>query len=220
MRCGQTIYLSTSGPTSALTRCSGGGQGAGANVLAFEPIPSTFVWLKRNSAVNGLDERVQALNLGLGRNDGQLHFTSGLDTVNHVVAAGEAEAAVLEVPVRTLDGVLNGRPPALIKMDVEGFETEVLAGARRTLDDPGLMALIMELNGSGSRYGFDEDALHRDLLARGFVTCRYRPFARLLEPSHGARSAGGNTLYVRDADRLAERVRTAPRFRLGTGMEI
>jgi hypothetical protein len=29
-----------------------------------------------------------------------------------------------------------------------------------------------------------------------------------------------NTLYVRDAAKLAERVRTAPRFRLGIGKEI
>ena len=93
-------------------------------------------------------------------------------------------------------------------------------GAREHLADPGLLALIMELNGSGARYGFDEDALHRDLLGRGFETFLYRPFERVLEPLHGARSGVGNTLYVRDAGRLAERVRTAPRFRLGTGVEM
>lgn len=163
---------------------------------------------------------MQVLNLGLGRIDGQLRFTSGLDTVNHVLAAGESAVDILEVPVRTLDSMLDERRPALIKMDVEGFETEVLAGAQHTLDDPGLLALIMELNGSGARYGFDEEALHRDLLARGFKTFRYRPFDRVLEPLHGARSGGGNTLYVRDAERLAERVRTARRFRLGTGVNI
>ena len=105
-------------------------------------------------------------------------------------------------------------------MDVEGFESEVLAGAGRALADPGLLAVIMELNGSGARYGFDEDALHGDLLGRGFETFLYQPFERVLEPLHGARSGGGNTLYVRDAGRLAERVRSAPRFRLGTGDEI
>lgn len=126
----------------------------------------------------------------------------------------------MEVPVRTLDSVLDGASPALIKMDVEGFETEVLAGAERTLADPDLLAIIMELNGSGSRYGFDEDALHRDLLACGFSTYRYRPFERVLEPLNGARSGGGSTLYVRDAGRLAERVRSAPLFRLGIGGEI
>jgi hypothetical protein len=77
-----------------------------------------------------------------------------------------------------------------------------------------------KLNGSGRRYGFDEDALHRDLLGRGFETWCYRPFERLLEPLRGARSGAGNTLYVRDIQRLKERVQTAPRFRLGTGAHI
>jgi hypothetical protein len=95
--------------------------------------------------------------------------------------------------------VLDGRPPTLIKLDVEGFETEVPAGAQLALADPGLMAVMMELNGSRVRYGFDEDALHRELLGRGFATCLYRPLVRVLEPLHGARSGSGNTLNVRNA---------------------
>jgi len=55
------------------------------------------------------------------------------------------------------------------------------------------------------------------MLGQGFETFRYRPFERVLEPLHGARSGGGNTLYVRDPGRLAERVRSAPRFQLGIG---
>ena len=96
-----------------------------------------------------------------------------------------------------LDAVLQGQSPALIKIDVEGFETAVLAGAEQALADPGLLAVIMELNGGGARYGFDEDALHRDLSGRGFETFRYRPFERALESLQGARSGSGNTLYVR-----------------------
>ena len=41
----------------------------------------------------------------------------------------------------------------------------------------------------------------------------YRPFERALESLHGARSGGVNTLYVRDAARLVERVRMAPRVK-------
>jgi hypothetical protein len=103
---------------------------------------------------------------------------------------------------------------------VEGVEIEVIAGAGRALADPGLLGVIMELNGSGARYGFDEDALHRDLLGRGFETSRYRLFERVFEPLHGARSGSGNTLYVRDAGRLGERVRLAPRFAVGQGWRL
>ena len=78
----------------------------------------------------------------------------------------------------------------------------------------------MELNRSGGRYGFDEDALHRTMHDYGFETFRYEPFERRLESLHDSRSSSGNALYVRDAAKLAERVRTAPRFRLGIGAEI
>jgi hypothetical protein len=103
---------------------------------------------------------------------------------------------------------------------VEGYETEVLAGAERTLAAPGLLAVIMELNGSGARYGFDEDALHQSLLQSGFQTCRYEPIERRLRPLHGQRSGQGNTLYVRGPERLAEGVSTARSFRLGTGVAV
>lgn len=193
------------------------GSAAGARVLSIEPIPSTFAWLAQNIAINGLGEQCRALNLGLGRGEDRLRFTGGLDTVNHVLAEGETTDNVLEVPVRPLDRVLEGQSPTLMKIDVEGFETEVLAGAAQALSNPELLAVVMELNGSGERYGFDEEALHREMLERGFETWRYRPFERTLEPLHGARSGSGNTVYVRDVTRLAERVRFAPRFRLGIG---
>lgn len=149
-----------------------------------------------------------------------LRFTACLDTVNHVLAEHESAAGALEVPVVTVDQALADKSPTLIKIDVEGFETQVLAGAERALSDPGLLALILELNGSGARYGFDEDILHRDLLGRGFATFRYHPLERALEPLHGAKSGSGNTVYVRDAALLAERVRTARKYRLGIGVEI
>lgn len=190
---------------------------AGARVVAIEPIPETFTALQRNISVNALDDRVEGLNIGLGRNDGVLRFTSLRDTVNHVLAEGEPTEDVIAVPIRSLDDVLKGETPTLIKIDVEGFETEVLAGATGTLSDQGLLAVIMELNGSGARYGFDEEALHQEMLKRGFATFRYEPFYRVLEPlAH--RSGIGNTLYVRDSVRLVEQVRLAPKYRLGTGL--
>jgi hypothetical protein len=42
----------------------------------------------------------------------------------------------------------------MLKIDVEGFETEVISGAPRTLENPSLRCILMELAGYGKRYGF------------------------------------------------------------------
>ncbi len=185
---------------------------ADAQTLAFEPIPATYALLQRNLRVNGLESRVEALALGLGAQPGVLHFTAGLDTVNHVAAASDGQETQVEVPVQTLDSVLDGRVPRMIKIDVEGWETEVLAGAQATLAAPGLQVVLLELAGSGQRYGFDEDLLHQKMLDLGFEPCSYDPFLRELLPCDGQRRHTGNTLYVRDRAELSRRLRAARRF--------
>lgn len=193
----------------------------GARVLAVEPIPATFRWLQRNVAVNDLSDRVRALNLGLWRGAGRLRLIGAVDAVRPVAAVGEMTAADLEeVVVESLDTVLAGQVPALIKLDAERYDTEVLAGAEHTLAAPGLLAVVMELNGSGARNGVDHTALHHQMLALGFTACRYAPVERQLEPLAGAPNRTGNTLYVRDLETMRERVRTAARLQLDNGVEL
>lgn len=185
----------------------------GAACFSIEPLPQAFATLRRNIALNDMGGRVKALNVGLARQPGVLHFTSQLDTVNHVLSDGETHANSVEVPVRTLDDVVGNAAPALLKIDVEGYETEVLAGAERTLAKPALQALILELNGSGRRYGFDEDAIRRHLRDLGFTACSYRPFDRALT-SLTKTADGGNTLFVRNPVQVEARARIAPPFRV------
>lgn len=42
----------------------------GVRTVSFEPVPSTFEWLKKNIAVNSLSNIVEALNIGIGSNKG------------------------------------------------------------------------------------------------------------------------------------------------------
>lgn len=193
---------------------------AGSNVIAFEPIPATFEALRRNIRFNDLGDRIGARNMGLGSTTSTLEFTAGLDTVNHVVSESDEEQESICVAVDTLDRCLGERQPSVIKIDVEGFETSVLEGAEQALESDGLLALIVELNGSGARYGFDEEVLHEGLLSRGFDTFNYDPAARELMSRTGQRNAGGNTIYARDCERLTERLKAAPRYQLGTGVSI
>jgi hypothetical protein len=74
-----------------------------------------------------------------------------------------------EVEVDTLDHVVKCLCPVLMKIDVEGFETEVVAGANDVLSNKALLAVIMELNGSGRRYDYDEDELYTRMIKYGFA---------------------------------------------------
>lgn len=129
----------------------------GAKGFCFEPVPATWQRLMDNIRLNDLSGRVKAFNVGLSDREGDLVFTSTENCTNHVVADGEKSADVVTVPVRTLDEMLESESPSLLKIDVEGFETPVISGAHTVLSNPSLHSVIMELNGSGARYGFSED---------------------------------------------------------------
>ena len=195
----------------------------GARVIAIEPIPSTFRHLLDNIHLNAIEDKVEALNIGLGGEGGQLLFTAESDTTNHVISPDEdGTREIVRVPVKRLDDCLKGKePPVLIKVDVEGFETEVVKGAESVLQNDGLLAVIMELNGSGERYGFDEQALHARMLDFGFEPCRYDPASRSLKRLEGKNSASGNTLYVRHHAEASKRLKTARRYRIrAVGVEL
>ena len=189
------------------------GGAVGARVTAVEPIPETFQHLMRNVALNGLTARVHACPCGLSDTPGQLRFTRGLDAMNHVLAEGEEMPAV-EVPVRTLDDVIGADTPTLVKIDVEGHERAVLLGGARTLADHRLLAVVMETNASGARYGIDDAELFSLMRGHGFSPWGYDPFGRRLVD---AVEGGGNTVFVRDRVAVEARVRSAREYRLVNG---
>jgi FkbM family methyltransferase len=185
----------------------------GASVTCVEPIPATFAKLQRNIGLNGLSTTVNAWQGGLSDAAGTLRFTEDLDMVNHVVAEAEIAHSVA-VPVTTLDDLVGDNVPVLIKIDVEGHERAVLLGASATLADRCLLAVVMETNGSGARYGVGDEQLSGLMLAYGFAAYGYDPFGRrLIDAKYG----DGNTVFVRDRALVEVRLRDAKRYRLING---
>jgi len=183
----------------------------GASVISVEPVPKTFEYLKNNIAINQVANKVIMYNLALGNEKGQISFTTTLDTMNHVATASETNT--IEVPVDTLDAIVeNNKEPLLLKIDVEGFETNVLKGADQTLRKKNLKAIIIELNGSGTKYGYDERLLHEKLLENNYHPHQYNPFERELTPidSFGTH----NTIYIKDPAFVRERVKEAEKLRI------
>lgn len=187
----------------------------GARTVAFEPVPSTFLWLLKNIKINSLQQKVNGLNIGLGSAKSILHFTSSYDTINHVISKNEIqhEKNFVEVQVETFDEVASKNGvPVLIKIDVEGFETEVLRGMSGSLKAATLKAVIIELNGSGLRYGYDESWIHQHLKEHHFLPYEYEPFTRSLHllEQFGSR----NTIYIRDPEFVKERLKKAKKIKI------
>jgi len=187
-----------------------------AKSISIEPIPSTYRNLIDNIAINHLDDKVTALNIGLGKEEASMKFTKSLDTVNHVAVEGEKD--IIEVQVNTLDGICPSMPNFL-KIDVEGFETEVLLGAAKVLASEELNAIIIELNGSGKRYGFDEDKIHESLVQYGFNPHRYDPLSKRLTVLN-TYNKSHNTIYIKNSDEARKRISDSDLIQLGNGSSI
>jgi FkbM family methyltransferase len=183
----------------------------GARTIAFEPIRNTYDRLNNNIAINHIEDKVMAYNMGIGARKDVLRFTANLDTVNHVVLEGEDEDFI-EVKVDSLDEMLGKEFPSLMKIDVEGFETEVLAGASEVFNNQALKAIIIELNGSGTKYGYSEDAIHQLLIRKQFTSYQYDPFSRALTRTTTFGTA--NTIYIRDIDFVMSRIKTAEKVKV------
>jgi hypothetical protein len=119
----------------------------------------------------------------------------------------------VDVSLTTLDQLLQeaGATPLLWKVDVEGYEPEVLLGAAAALQQPHLRAVLLEA---------DTPALQRTMEQAGFARFSYHLFSRTLSPASGPGSSGGhNQLWIRDLPFVQDRCRTAPAVRVN-GMEL
>jgi FkbM family methyltransferase len=109
----------------------------GRQMLSFEPQPVIFQQLCANLALNGL-MNVRALPYACGSMSGVVTF-SAPDYCQEGNFGGVSMStqgsisAVVAAPCHTLDEIVQEAQVALIKIDVEGFELEVLKGAKNLI---------------------------------------------------------------------------------------
>ena len=102
-----------------------------AVVHAFEPEPTNFARLQANAALNRSQSKaIHLYNFALGRDPGTALLNRPLtDNYGMATFSALAKADSVEVAIKRLDSLLEILPQHhLFKVDVEGFELEVLAG--------------------------------------------------------------------------------------------
>ena len=166
-----------------------------ARVYAFEPHPETFRLLQCNVELNRRNN-INLFNVALGQREGQAFLTDEPGSAGNHIASHEGERTVA-VPCNRADTICAqyGICPQYVKIDVEGFEYDVLAGFGALLEAVDL--LMIEMNGlSDQRSHGQEDiqALLRSNCITGPWHCDFD--GRTLR--HNDKSGIEDSLYLSD----------------------
>lgn len=169
VRAGDTV-VDVGANIGAITAFAAARVGASGRVVALEPARDNLAVLRENVAANGFTH-VSIVDAAAGRAPGTRQFyqrgkVSAVNSLFRESCYGEV-TAVSNVEVVRLDDIVEP-PVALVKIDVEGAELDVLGGMPRLLAQPRL-TLVAEWHPELQRAaGYAPDELPKTLLSAGF----------------------------------------------------
>lgn len=107
------------------------------DVVAFEPTPELAGLAQRLADDNGLGYAVETLALGAENGTATFYLSDSSDTSNSLATGFRESSSQIDVTVETLDSYVDrtGALPAIMKVDTETTEPDVLRGAARTITE-------------------------------------------------------------------------------------
>jgi FkbM family methyltransferase len=139
-------------------------------VFAFEPDPANFALFKASVELNGMDQRIHAVQAGLAATDGSGRLYLSEDNLgDHQIHRADTERA--SIPIRLLDGgcYLADRLQRidLLKVDTQGAEYDVMQGLMPLLRSlSATPRILIELTPLSLRQGGASGRALVELLAR------------------------------------------------------
>ncbi|SHL35801.1 methyltransferase, FkbM family [Chitinophaga jiangningensis] len=118
----------------------------GVHCIAFEPV--NFKAIEENLRLNGMSDKVKLYACGLGSKQEKVNFNI-MATVTGSSYVDRNSAAEGNIPIFRLDDLLpemglQTDQHIIVKLDVEGMETEVLEGARQFISQYPNLRVIFE----------------------------------------------------------------------------
>ncbi len=155
--------------------------GTGGRVIALEPHPDVFQQLSENASLwqtQADTARIELRNVGASSRSGTAElrveevFASNAGTASMVATDDGAAVEAITVPVVTLDEEIGDADVGVMKLDVEGYELEVLRGALRLLQMRRIRDIVFEefdalpspVTSLLESYGYTIFSLDQDLL--------------------------------------------------------
>nr|WP_150959432.1 FkbM family methyltransferase [Aneurinibacillus sp. XH2] len=101
-------------------------------IYSFEPVPMNAVLLEKNIQENQISE-IEVFRVAIGSDSKKVRIKINERNMGECkVIESSAEHSTIEVPVMSIDS-MNLETPDVIKIDVEGYELDVLVGMKKTL---------------------------------------------------------------------------------------
>jgi len=144
--------------------------------------------------------------MGISDAEGELFVTNNMGSMNRVVDKNYGNNCEL-VQISTLDKLLaSEKNISFIKIDVEGYEKNVLLGCEKTLKNPHLNVIIIELNNSNLIYGYDENETITILSNNGFFPYQYIYPDNILVSLEKKNFNSFNTIFIRNINFVRKRL--------------
>ena len=166
IRPGMTV-LDIGGHIGYFTRLFSRLTGPTGRVVAFEPDPSNFALLKKNTAHL---PNVTLVNSAVADKKGIVDFYQIEDSTGcHTTIPTKAPAKKFSVDAVIIDDFSMGFYPDVIKMDIEGGEPRALLGMEKILASEHPLSIVMELNPEAlERSGATPEGVITSLRQKGF----------------------------------------------------
>lgn len=120
--------------------------GGGGRIISVEPAPNTMAALDATVRLNGLAALVERHAIAAGREQGEAELNVGKVCGYSSLYPLEDPAESVVVPVAPLDEIIGKQTVDLIKIDVEGFELDVIEGLQKTLSANFNASILVEFS--------------------------------------------------------------------------